>query len=153
MTLTDDPFLLFNCGDFLFLQDGPQKTRITASPATTLMEEGTLMLYCATESNPPARTVWKKQLANETVQNIVKNHTLTIPNVQFDDTGVYICEVTNEVTNKTEKRTVTVSVQGIKLDRGHIAMQSWAKMKCTSFYNGCIGNRFSYRVLSFSVSF
>nr|XP_056700710.1 vascular cell adhesion protein 1 [Euleptes europaea] len=91
---------------------GPRKTHITASPGTTLLEDGTLLLHCMTESNPPARIVWKKQLANETLQSIVKNHTLSIPNVQFDDSGVYICEVTNEVTNKTENRTVTVSVQG-----------------------------------------
>ncbi|XP_015268831.1 PREDICTED: vascular cell adhesion protein 1 isoform X1 [Gekko japonicus] len=91
---------------------GPQKTHITASPGITLLEDGTLMLHCMTESNPPARILWKKQLANETLQSIGKNHTLSIPNVQFDDSGVYICEVTNEVTNKTENRTVTVSVQG-----------------------------------------
>ncbi|XP_054836985.1 vascular cell adhesion protein 1 [Eublepharis macularius] len=91
---------------------GPQKTHITASPGTTLLEDGTLMLHCVTESNPPARIVWKKQLANETLQSIVKNHTLSIPNAQLDDSGIYICEVTNEVTNKTENRTVTVSVQG-----------------------------------------
>ncbi|KAL8178266.1 UNVERIFIED_CONTAM: hypothetical protein K2H54_039082 [Gekko kuhli] len=91
---------------------GPQKIHITASPGTTLLEDSSLMLHCMTESNPPARILWKKQLANETLQSIGKNHTLSIPNVQFDDSGVYICEVTNEVTNKTEKRTVTVSVQG-----------------------------------------
>ncbi|XP_060088250.1 vascular cell adhesion protein 1 [Heteronotia binoei] len=91
---------------------GPQKTHITASPDTMLLENGPLMLDCVTESNPPAKIIWKKQLANETLQNIVKNRILSIPNVQFDDSGVYICEVTNEVTNKTENRTVTVSVQG-----------------------------------------
>lgn len=68
-----------------------------------------------TESNPPAKFVWKKQLANETLQSIAKNHTLSIPNVQFEDSGIYICEVTNEVTNQMENRTVMVSVQGITL--------------------------------------
>lgn len=91
---------------------GPQKTRITASPGTTVLEDSTLMLHCMTESNPPAKFVWKKQLANETLQSIAKNHTLSIPNVQFEDSGIYICEVTNEVTNQMENRTVMVSVQG-----------------------------------------
>ncbi|XP_077188993.1 vascular cell adhesion protein 1 isoform X2 [Paroedura picta] len=91
---------------------GPQKTHITASPGTTQLEGDTLMLQCMTESNPPARIVWKKQLANETLQINVQNHTLFIPNVQFEDSGVYVCEVTNEVTNKIENRTVTISIQG-----------------------------------------
>ncbi|XP_048351821.1 vascular cell adhesion protein 1 isoform X1 [Sphaerodactylus townsendi] len=92
---------------------GPWKTRIAASPGTTVLEDGTLILHCVSESNPPPRIVWKKQIANETLQTIAKNHTLSIPNVQFGDSGVYICEVTNEVTNQMENRTVTVSVQGV----------------------------------------
>ncbi|KAH0618371.1 hypothetical protein JD844_017508 [Phrynosoma platyrhinos] len=47
---------------------GPQNTHITASPGNNLLEGEALVLSCMTESHPPAKVVWKKQLANETIQ-------------------------------------------------------------------------------------
>ncbi|XP_062991782.1 vascular cell adhesion protein 1 [Elgaria multicarinata webbii] len=91
---------------------GPRNTHITASPGNTLFEGETLTLSCATESHPPAKVVWKKQLANETVQFIGEHYNLSIPNAQFSELGIYICEVTNEVTKEVEKRMVSISVQG-----------------------------------------
>ncbi|KAI1236642.1 Vascular cell adhesion protein 1, partial [Lamprotornis superbus] len=91
---------------------GPQNTVITASPGNSLMEGDSLNLTCVTQSNPPAKIVWSKYLAEESIQHLIKNNVLSIPLVHFNDSGRYICEVINLVTNKTEKATVDIIIQG-----------------------------------------
>ncbi|XP_030898111.1 vascular cell adhesion protein 1 [Melopsittacus undulatus] len=91
---------------------GPQNTVITASPSNWPMEGDTLNLTCVTESNPPAQIVWRKYPADESIQLLTKNNVLSIPDAHINDSGLYICEVTNLVTNKTEKATVDIVIQG-----------------------------------------
>ncbi|NWV65078.1 VCAM1 protein, partial [Malurus elegans] len=91
---------------------GPQNTIITASPDNSPMEGGSLNLTCVTQSNPPPKIVWRKYLAEESIQHLIKNDVLSIPHVRFNDSGQYICEVINVVTNKTEKATVDIIIQG-----------------------------------------
>ncbi|XP_020644376.3 vascular cell adhesion protein 1 [Pogona vitticeps] len=91
---------------------GPLNTRITAFPATTLSEGEALTLSCETESHPPTTIVWKKQLADGTVQFIEESYNLHIPHTQFSSSGIYICEATNNVTKEVENRTVSVTIQG-----------------------------------------
>ncbi|XP_009871077.1 PREDICTED: vascular cell adhesion protein 1 [Apaloderma vittatum] len=91
---------------------GPQNTVITAYPGTSTMEEHPLKLTCVTESNPPPQIVWRKQLADESIQHLIENSTFFIPRTHFTDSGLYICEVINLVTNKTEKATVDIVIQG-----------------------------------------
>ncbi|NXI16540.1 VCAM1 protein, partial [Irena cyanogastra] len=90
---------------------GPRNTVITASPGNSLMEGDSLNLTCVTQSNPPAQIVWSKYLAEESIQHLIKNNVLSIPHVHFNDSGLYICEVINLVTNKTEKATVDIIIQ------------------------------------------
>ncbi|NXS22464.1 VCAM1 protein, partial [Mystacornis crossleyi] len=91
---------------------GPQSTTITASPGNSPMEGDSLNLTCVTRSNPPPQIVWSKYFAKESIQHLIKNNVLSIPHVHFNDSGRYICEVINLVTNKTEKAAVDVIVQG-----------------------------------------
>ncbi|XP_039929497.1 vascular cell adhesion protein 1 isoform X2 [Hirundo rustica] len=91
---------------------GPQNTVITSSPGNSPMEGDSLNLTCVTQSNPPAQIVWSKYLAEESIQHLIKNNVLSIPHVHFNDSGLYICEVINLVTNKTEKATVDIIIQG-----------------------------------------
>ncbi|NXP32357.1 VCAM1 protein, partial [Leiothrix lutea] len=91
---------------------GPQNTVITASPSNSPMEGDSLDLTCVTQSNPPAQIVWSKYLAEESVQHLIRNNVLSIPHVHFNDSGLYICEVINPVTNKTEEATVDIIIQG-----------------------------------------
>ncbi|NXJ81574.1 VCAM1 protein, partial [Trogon melanurus] len=91
---------------------GPQNTVITAYPGTSAMEGHPLNLTCVTESNPPPQIVWRKQLANESIQHLIENSAFFIPHAHFSDSGLYICEVINLVTNKTEKATVDIVIQG-----------------------------------------
>ncbi|RLW05899.1 hypothetical protein DV515_00004969 [Chloebia gouldiae] len=91
---------------------GPQNTVITASPGNSAMEGDSLNLTCVTQSNPPAQIVWSKYSAEESIQHLIKNNVLSIPHVHFNDSGLYICEVINLVTNKSEKATVNIIIQG-----------------------------------------
>ncbi|KFP50252.1 Vascular cell adhesion protein 1, partial [Cathartes aura] len=90
---------------------GPQNTIITASPGNSPMEGDPLKLTCVTESNPPPQIVWRKYLADESIQHLIENNVLSIPHAHFTDSGLYICEVINLVTNKTEKATMDVVIQ------------------------------------------
>ncbi|XP_008628461.1 PREDICTED: vascular cell adhesion protein 1 isoform X1 [Corvus brachyrhynchos] len=91
---------------------GPQNTIITASPGNSPMEGDSLNLTCVTQSNPPPQIVWNKYSAEESIQHLTNNNVLSIPHVHFNDSGLYICEVINLVTNKTEKATVDIIIQG-----------------------------------------
>ncbi|NXG37374.1 VCAM1 protein, partial [Dromaius novaehollandiae] len=90
---------------------GPKNTIITASPSNSAMEGDFLKLTCVTESNPPPQIVWRRQVADKSVQYLVENSVLSIPHAHFTDSGLYICEVINLVTNKTEKATVDIVIQ------------------------------------------
>nr|XP_009936302.1 PREDICTED: vascular cell adhesion protein 1 [Opisthocomus hoazin] len=91
---------------------GPQNTMITASPGNSPMEGDPLKLTCVTESSPLPQIVWRKHLADESIQHLIKNNVLSIPHANFTDSGLYICEVINLITNKTEKATVDIVIQG-----------------------------------------
>ncbi|KAG6934219.1 vascular cell adhesion molecule 1 [Chelydra serpentina] len=91
---------------------GPQNTNITVSSSNRTMQGETLMLICRTTSNPPARIVWGKELEDSSVQHIIDNDTLIIPHTQMSDSGLFICEAINDATNKTERTTVVISVEG-----------------------------------------
>ncbi|KFP23129.1 Vascular cell adhesion protein 1, partial [Egretta garzetta] len=90
---------------------GPQNTIITASPGNSPMEGDSVTLTCVTESNPPAQIVWRKHLADESIQHLIENDVLSIPHARFSDSGLYMCEVINLVTNKTEKATMDIVIQ------------------------------------------
>lgn len=105
---------------FCSLTVGPQNTVITASPGNSAMEGDSLNLTCVTQSNPPAQIVWSKYLAEENIQHLIKNNVLSIPHVHFNDSGLYICEVINLVTNKTEKASVDIVIQGTNLFDFHL---------------------------------
>ncbi|NWQ73058.1 VCAM1 protein, partial [Columbina picui] len=121
---------------------GPQNTIITASPGSSPMEGDSLKLTCVTECNPPPQIVWRKHLADESIQHLVENNVLSIPHARSTDSGRYICEVINVVTNKTEKATVDIVVQdGPKNTMISVIPANTVKegetvmMKCTSSGN------------------
>ncbi|XP_025893835.1 vascular cell adhesion protein 1 isoform X2 [Nothoprocta perdicaria] len=91
---------------------GPKNTVIIASPSNSAMEGHSINLTCVTDSNPPPQIVWRRQVADKIVQCASENNVLTIPEAHFTDSGIYICEVTNLLTNKTEKATVEIVIQG-----------------------------------------
>ncbi|NXC18533.1 VCAM1 protein, partial [Corythaeola cristata] len=121
---------------------GPQNTIITASPGSSPKEGDPLKLTCVTESNPPPQIVWRKHLADESIQHLIENNVLSIPRARFTDSGLYICEVINLVTNITEKATVDIVIQdGPKNTMISVVPATAVKegetvtMKCTSSGN------------------
>ncbi|NWU95949.1 VCAM1 protein, partial [Upupa epops] len=91
---------------------GPKNTIITASPSNSPMEGEPLKLTCETESNPPAQIVWRKHPEDKNIQRLTEDNVLSVPCASFTDSGLYICEVMNLATNKTEKATVDIIIQG-----------------------------------------
>ncbi|XP_074764309.1 vascular cell adhesion protein 1 isoform X1 [Athene noctua] len=91
---------------------GPQNTIISASPGNLAMEGDPLKLTCVTESNPAPQIFWRKHPADESIQHLIENNVLSIPHARFTDSGLYICEVINPVTNITEEATVDIVIQG-----------------------------------------
>ncbi|XP_009080101.1 PREDICTED: vascular cell adhesion protein 1-like [Acanthisitta chloris] len=91
---------------------GPQNTIIIASPGNSPMEGDSLNLTCMTDCNPPPQIVWRKHSADKSIQHLTKTSVLSIPHAHFSDSGLYVCEVINLVTNKTEKATVDIVIQG-----------------------------------------
>ncbi|XP_026709934.1 vascular cell adhesion protein 1 isoform X1 [Athene cunicularia] len=91
---------------------GPQNTIISASPGNLAMEGDPLKLTCVTESNPAPQIFWRKHLADESNRHLIENNVLSIPHARFTDSGLYICEVINPVTNITEEATVDIVIQG-----------------------------------------
>ncbi|NXV49195.1 VCAM1 protein, partial [Uria aalge] len=121
---------------------GPQNTIITVSPDNPPMEGDSLNLTCATESNPSPQIVWRKHLADESIQHLIENNVLSIPHARFNDSGLYICEVINLVTNKTEEATVDIVIQdGPKntmisvIPAAAVKEGETVTMKCTSSGN------------------
>ncbi|NXW36709.1 VCAM1 protein, partial [Phaetusa simplex] len=121
---------------------GPQNTIITVSPDNPPMEGDSLNLTCVTESNPSPQIIWRKHLADESIQHLIENNVLSIPDARFNDSGLYICEVINLVTNKTEKATVDIVIQdGPKNTTISVTPATAVKegetvmMKCTSSGN------------------
>ncbi|NXS55453.1 VCAM1 protein, partial [Brachypteracias leptosomus] len=121
---------------------GPHNTIITASPSNSPMERDTLKLTCVTESNPPPQIVWRKHPVDESIQHLIENNVLSIPHAHFTDSGLYICEVVNLVTNKTEKATVDIVIQdGPKntmisvIPAAAVKEGETVTMKCTSSGN------------------
>ncbi|XP_006015050.1 vascular cell adhesion protein 1 isoform X2 [Alligator sinensis] len=95
----------------LIVSFGPQNTAITVSPNATVGVGSTVVLYCMSESNPPAKILWGKRQDDKSVWHIMENHTLTIPHAQLSDSGLYICEAINAAVNKTQRTTVSISIQ------------------------------------------
>ncbi|XP_053929341.1 vascular cell adhesion protein 1 isoform X2 [Cuculus canorus] len=91
---------------------GPQNTVIIASLGKSPIEGDPVKLTCVTESNPPPQILWRKHLADDSIQHLIENNVLSIPHAHFTDSGLYICEVINLVTNKTDKATMDIVVQG-----------------------------------------
>ncbi|KFO78133.1 Vascular cell adhesion protein 1, partial [Cuculus canorus] len=90
---------------------GPQNTVIIASLGKSPIEGDPVKLTCVTESNPPPQILWRKHLADDSIQHLIENNVLSIPHAHFTDSGLYICEVINLVTNKTDKATMDIVVQ------------------------------------------
>ncbi|XP_066482388.1 vascular cell adhesion protein 1 [Tiliqua scincoides] len=79
----------------LNVADEPRNTAITVIPSTTVKEGEDVTLICSTHGSPTPAVFWKKRQANGTSQLILEGATLTIKNIQPEDTGFYECEAVN----------------------------------------------------------
>ncbi|XP_026054188.1 vascular cell adhesion protein 1b [Carassius auratus] len=100
----------------------PRATSITVSPLTELKEGESVSISCLSDSFPVGRTVLSRVM-NGVQTKIMTNDRLetlyTIPSVELEDSGVYVCETSNmygshndsvEITVKAPPRNTTVEI-------------------------------------------
>ncbi|XP_029474832.1 vascular cell adhesion protein 1 [Rhinatrema bivittatum] len=88
----------------------PQNTAISITPFSTVLEGANLTLTCTARGNPPARIIWRKQSSHKSLQTLGETGSIAIPNAEFTDSGVYICEAKNTAGSTTVQ--TEISVQG-----------------------------------------
>ncbi|XP_067271895.1 vascular cell adhesion protein 1b [Pseudorasbora parva] len=89
----------------------PRATRITASPLTELKEGEAVSISCISDSFPVGRTVLSKVvdgiqtelMAGDGVETL-----LTLPSVELDDSGSYVCQASNMYGNHSDSVEITV---------------------------------------------
>nr|XP_006000089.1 PREDICTED: vascular cell adhesion protein 1 [Latimeria chalumnae] len=93
----------------------PTNTVISSS-SSTVIEGDALTLTCTTESNPPARVVWQKQLPNGEFQQIAEYQNITIPEATYNDSGIYKCEVKNDIGTDAKETKVTIQASAVNVE-------------------------------------
>ncbi|XP_016131550.1 vascular cell adhesion protein 1-like [Sinocyclocheilus grahami] len=100
----------------------PRVTRITVSPLTELKEGESVSISCLSDSFPVGRTVLSRVedgIQTELMASDGLETLFTIPSVELDDSGIYICETSNmygshndsvEITIKAPPRNMTVEI-------------------------------------------
>ncbi|XP_016137744.1 vascular cell adhesion protein 1-like [Sinocyclocheilus grahami] len=100
----------------------PRATSITVSPLTELKEGESVSISCLSDSFPVGRTVLSRVMNGGQTELMTSDglETLfTIPLVELDDSGVYVCETSNmygshndsvEITVKAPPRNTTVEI-------------------------------------------
>uniref|UniRef100_A0A671SUR1 Ig-like domain-containing protein n=1 Tax=Sinocyclocheilus anshuiensis TaxID=1608454 RepID=A0A671SUR1_9TELE len=100
----------------------PRVTRITVSPLAELKEGESVSISCLSDSFPVGRTVLSRVedgIQTELMASDGLETLFTIPSVELDDSGIYICETSNmygshndsvEITIKAPPRNMTVEI-------------------------------------------
>jgi dystroglycan 1 len=80
------------------------------SPRTVVKGTGeTAEFSCEVTGSPLPRVQWQKENGNLPERHVIEGNRLIIYNVQYQDTGRYICLVANEVGNTRDYATLTLS--------------------------------------------
>ncbi|KAL1251420.1 hypothetical protein QQF64_019216 [Cirrhinus molitorella] len=100
----------------------PRETRITVSPMTELKEGESVSISCLSDSFPVGHTVLSRVMDGVQTELMTSDRLetlFTIPSVELDDSGIYVCETSNiygshsdsvEITVKAPPRNTTVEI-------------------------------------------
>ncbi|XP_052395545.1 vascular cell adhesion protein 1-like [Carassius gibelio] len=100
----------------------PRVPRITVSPLTELKEGESVTISCLSDSFPVGRTVLNRVVDGIQTELMASDRLetlFTIPSLELDDSGIYICETSNmygsrndsvEITVKAPPRNMTVEI-------------------------------------------
>ncbi|XP_051765896.1 vascular cell adhesion protein 1b isoform X1 [Ctenopharyngodon idella] len=89
----------------------PIATRITVSPMTELKEGESVSISCVSDSFPVGRTVLSKMadgIQTELMASDRAETLLTLPSVELDDSGLYVCQASNMYGNHSDSMEITV---------------------------------------------
>ncbi|KAK7136937.1 hypothetical protein R3I93_017112 [Phoxinus phoxinus] len=89
----------------------PRATKITVSPLTELKEGETVSISCVSDSFPVGRTVLSRVsdgIQTELIASDGVETLLTLPSVELDDSGFYVCQASNMYGNHSDSVEITV---------------------------------------------
>lgn len=102
------PWVFKHCAPFT---DPPRATRITVSPLTELKEGESMSISCLSDSFPVGRTVLSRVMdgvQTELMTSDGLDTLFTIPSVELDVSGVYVCETSNMYGSHNDSVEITV---------------------------------------------
>ncbi|KAM5294057.1 vascular cell adhesion protein 1 isoform 2-T2 [Glossophaga mutica] len=98
----------------LHVQIAPRNITVSVSPSPTLEEGQSVNMTCSSDGLPAPRIQWSRQLRDGSLQFLAENTTLTLTSTRRGDSGIYVCEGSNQA--GTSRKEVELIVQGRERD-------------------------------------
>ncbi|KAM5294056.1 vascular cell adhesion protein 1 isoform 1-T1 [Glossophaga mutica] len=93
----------------LHVQIAPRNITVSVSPSPTLEEGQSVNMTCSSDGLPAPRIQWSRQLRDGSLQFLAENTTLTLTSTRRGDSGIYVCEGSNQA--GTSRKEVELIVQ------------------------------------------
>ncbi|XP_004471735.2 vascular cell adhesion protein 1 isoform X2 [Dasypus novemcinctus] len=94
----------------LHVNVAPRDTTILVSPSTILKEGSTVNMTCFSDGLPAPKIMWSKHLINGDLEPLSESTTLTLISTKIEDSGIYVCEGSNQV--GISRKEVELIIQG-----------------------------------------
>ncbi|KAF6076316.1 vascular cell adhesion molecule 1 [Phyllostomus discolor] len=103
--------------EMLRVQIAPRNIAVSVSPSSTLEEGQSVNLTCSGDGLPAPKIQWSRQLRDGSLQFLSENTTLTLTSAGRGDSGVYVCEGSNQAgkSRKEVELIVQVAPQDMQL--------------------------------------
>ncbi|KAM8783125.1 vascular cell adhesion protein 1 [Rhynchonycteris naso] len=101
----------------LYVNTAPRNTTISVSPSPTLKEGRSVNMTCSSDGLPAPRIRWSRRLGNGHLQLLSENTTLALLSAKVEDSGMYVCEASNQagISREEVKLIVQVASNDIQL--------------------------------------
>ncbi|XP_037008859.2 vascular cell adhesion protein 1 isoform X1 [Artibeus jamaicensis] len=93
----------------LHVQIAPRNMTVLVSPSSTLEEGQSVNLTCSGHGLPTPKIQWSRQLRDGSLQVLSENTTLTLTSTRRGDSGIYVCEGSNQA--GTSRKEVELIIQ------------------------------------------
>ncbi|XP_054420706.1 vascular cell adhesion protein 1 isoform X2 [Pteronotus mesoamericanus] len=87
----------------------PRNMSVLVSPSSTLEEGRSVHMTCSGDGLPAPKIRWSRQLPNGSLQFLSENTTLTLTSTKRGDSGIYVCEGSNQA--GTSRKEVKLLIQ------------------------------------------
>lgn len=93
----------------LYVNVAPQDTTVLVTPSRVVEEGSPVNLTCSSTGFPAPKILWSRQLGDGELQPLSEDTTFTIISTKVEDSGIYVCEGTNQA--GTSRSTVELIIQ------------------------------------------